>query len=30
MNNSDLSQLNIDYLKTQLLVDNYKSAMTEN
>ena len=30
MNNCDLSQLNIDFLKTQLLIGNYKSAMTEN
>ena len=30
MNKSDLSQLNIEYLKTQLLIDNNKSEMTEN
>ena len=30
MNKCDLSQLNIEYLKTQLLIDNNKSEMTEN
>ena len=30
MNNCDLSQLNIDFLKAQLLIGNYKSTINEN